>query len=178
MPRWLHRSTAALVCAFIIVGCSGGGGGSADAGNNIPGVTIERAAGRSHREGKIDYQGKKPPSGGDHNPVPLTCGYYAEQPPDEYAVHSLEHGAVWVAYAPSTTDPDLTTLKNLAKHAKVLVTPYAGLDSPVVLVAWERRLEVPSVNDPRVQQFIDAFAGGPQAPEATGACSGIGQPAT
>ena len=56
-------------------------------------------------------------------------------------------------------------LKQLAKHPKVIVSPYAGLDSPVVLVAWEHRLEVPSVNDPRVQQFIDAYAGGKQAPE-------------
>jgi hypothetical protein len=52
------------------------------------------------------------------------------------------------------------------------------MDSPLTLVAWERRLEVPSVNDPRVQQFIDAYAGGPQAPEASAACAGIGQPAT
>ena len=39
------------------------------------------------------------------------------------------------------------------------MTPYEGLDSPVVLVAWEHRLEVPSINDPRVQQFVDAYAG-------------------
>ena len=46
------------------------------------------------------------------------------------------------------------------------------------LVAWERRLEVPSVNDPRVQQFIDAYAGGKQAPEPNQACEGVGQPAS
>ena len=177
MPRWLRRSSVALVCALVVVGCSGGGG-SADPGKNIQGVTIERAAGRSHREGKIDYQGKKPPSGGDHNPVALTCGYYNQQPPDEYAVHSLEHGAVWIAYDPTASVADVTALKGLAKHPKVLVTPYAGMDSPLTLVAWERRLEVPSVNDARVQQFIDAYAGGPQAPEASAACAGIGQPAT
>ncbi|HEY2812963.1 MAG TPA: DUF3105 domain-containing protein [Acidimicrobiales bacterium] len=177
MPPWLRRSCIALACALVAVGCSGGGGGSS-AGSNIPGVTIERAAGRSHREGTIDYSGKKPPSGGDHNPIPLTCGYYSAQPPDEYAVHSLEHGAVWLAFGPSTSASDVETLKQLAKHPKVLVTPYAGLDSPLVLVAWERRLEVPSVSDPRVQQFIDAFAGGPQAPERTAACAGVGQPAT
>jgi hypothetical protein len=72
----------------------------------------------------------------------------------------------------------VAVLKQLATHPKVLVTPYAGLDSPVVLVAWERRLEVPSVNDPRVQQFIDAYAGGKQAPEPTLPCQGVGQPAS
>ena len=92
-------------------------------------------------------------------------------------MHSLEHGAVWVAYSPTTSAADVATLRQLAKHDKVLVTPYAGMDSPVVLVAWEHRLEVPSVNDPRVQQFIDAYAGGPQAPERNIACTGVGQPA-
>ena len=85
-------------------------------GKNIPGVVIERAPGRSHRQGPIDYPGKKPPSGGDHNPVPLTCGYYDQQPPDEYAVHSLEHGAVWVAYSPDTSPPMSPCCKQLAKH--------------------------------------------------------------
>lgn len=174
MPCWLRRCAVALVCVFV-VGC---GGGSNDPGKNIPGVVIERAPGRSHRQGPIDYPGKKPPSGGDHNPVPLTCGYYDKQPPDEYAVHSLEHGAVWVAYSPDTSAADVAVLKQLATHPKVIVSPYAGLDSPVVLVAWEHRLEVPSVNDPRVQQFIDAYAGGKQAPEPSQPCVGVGQPAS
>jgi hypothetical protein len=177
MPRWLHRSALALACALVIAGCSSGGS-SGDPGSKIPGVAIERAPGRSHREGAINYPGKKPPSGGDHNPVPLTCGYYDQQPPDEYAVHSLEHGAVWVAYSPTTSAADVAVLKQLAKHDKVIVSPYEGLDSPVVLVAWERRLEVPSVNDPRVQQFIDAYAGGQQAPEPNNVCEGVGQPAS
>jgi hypothetical protein len=177
MPRWLRRCSTAFACAVVIAGCSGGGGGN-DPGKDIPGVAIERAPGRSHRQGPINYSGKKPPSGGDHNPIPLTCGYYDQQPPNEYAVHSLEHGAVWVAYSPDTSQADVAALKDLAKHEKVIVSPYEGLDSPVVLVAWERRLEVPSVHDPRVQQFIDAYAGGKQAPEQGLACTGIGQPAS
>jgi hypothetical protein len=177
MPRWLRRCSVALVCALAVAGC-GGGSSKSDPGKAIQGVTIERASGRSHREGKIDYPGKKPPSGGDHNPIPLTCGYYDQQPPDEYAVHSLEHGAVWIAYDPNKISPaDLATAKQLAKHNKVLVTPYEGLDSPVVLVAWEHRLEVPAISDPRVQQFVDAYAGSSSAPEPTAACVGVGQPA-
>jgi hypothetical protein len=178
MPNRLRRSSIALACALliaVIAGCSGGAG--SDAGTDIPGVAIERASGRGHRQGALDYPGKKPPSGGDHNPIPLTCGFYTEQPPDEYAVHSLEHGAVWIAYSPSTSAAEIKTLKQLARHDKVLVTPYEGLESPIVLVAWERRLEVPSVTDPRVQQFVNELAGGPQAPERSAACVGVGQPA-
>ena len=176
MPSWLRRCSVVFGCALVVVGCGNGGG--RDAGKDIPGVEIERAPGRSHRQGEIDYPGKQPPSGGDHNPVPLTCGYYDQQPPDEYAVHSLEHGAVWVAHSPTTSAGDVAVLKQLATNPKVIVSPHEGLDSPVVLVAWERRLEVPSVNDPRIQQFIDAYVGGEQAPEPDQACLGAGQPAS
>jgi len=141
-------------------------------------VVVERAPGRAHTQGPVDYKGKKPPSGGDHNPVPLTCGFYDQQPPDEYAVHSLEHGAVWIAHDPAISGTDLDTLHALARHPKVIVSPYAGLDAPVVLVAWEHRLEVQAVNDPRVQQFVDAYAGAPQAPEPSAACTGAGQPSS
>ena len=138
---------------------------------------IERAAGRNHRQGQIDYPGKKPPSGGDHNPIWLTCGAYSQQPPDEYAVHSLEHGAVWIAYGPSVAAADVATLRALAKRPKLLVTPYAGLDAPIVMVAWEHRLELQSANDPRIQQFIDAYGNGQVAPEGASSCTGgVGVP--
>jgi Protein of unknown function (DUF3105) len=160
--------------------CSGddGGNAAADTGSSIPGVVFERAAGRTHRQGKIDYPGKHPPSGGDHNPVPLTCGFYDEQPPDEYAVHSLEHGAVWIAFDPSLPAADVATLSAFAKLDHVLVTPYAGMDAKITLVAWEHRLEVDSADDPRIQQFVDTFRNGKTAPEQGAACQGVGQPAS
>ena len=42
----------------------------------------------------------KPPVGGDHNPVWMNCDgdVYKKPIPDVNAVHSLEHGAVWVTY--------------------------------------------------------------------------------
>ena len=126
--------------------------------------------------GKVDYPGKHPPSGGNHNPVPLTCGYYDQQPPDEYAVHSLEHGAVWIAYGPSVSAADVQTLKAYAKEDHVLVTPYAGMDAPITVVAWEHRLELPSASDPRLKEFVDGYRNGPQAPERGAACRGAGQP--
>ena len=141
------------------------------------GVQIERAPGRSHRQGEIEYPGKKPPSGGDHNPVPLTCGYYnAHHPTSSPCIHSSTARSGSPMHR-TLLPPMLLSSSNSREHPKVIVSPYEGLDSPVVLVAWERRLEVPSVNDPRVQQFIDAYAGGKQAPEPNQACEGVGQPA-
>lgn len=162
-----------IICG-LVAGCGGGGGGAT---SNIPGVVVERAPGRNHVQGPVDYPGKHPPTGGNHNPVPLTCGFYDQQPPDEFAVHSLEHGAVWIAFDPKTSAADVQTLKNFAKQDHVLVTPYAGMDSPITVVAWEHRLEVPSASDPRIAQFVHDFANGPQAPERGGACRGVGQPA-
>src|SRR3954469_14552601 len=149
--------TTMFAFVLIVASCGGGGSSSSNAGSDIPGVVIERAAGRSHRNGQIDYPGKHPPSGGDHNPVPLTCGFYAQQPPDEYAVHSLEHGAVWIAFDPSTSASDVSVVRAFAKEDHVLVTPYAGMDAPITLVAWEHRLELQSVNDPKLKQFVEGY---------------------
>ena len=182
MSRARRLLASALIVVVLSGACSSGGSsGSAagtgeKAGSDIPGVVFERAPGRSHRQGAIDYPGKKPPSGGNHNPVPLTCGYYDQQPPDEFAVHSLEHGAVWIAYGPTVAAADVAVLRALAKQDHVLVTPYAGMDTPITLVAWEHRLEVTSATDARIQQFINTFANGPSAPERGAACAGTGQP--
>jgi hypothetical protein len=164
----------AALTALVLLSACGGGGGAPPV--DIPGVVVERAPGRNHREGHIDYSGKKPPSGGDHNPVPLTCGFYDQQPPDEFAVHSLEHGAVWIAFDPSTPPADVNTLKAFAKEDHVIVTPYAGMSAPITLVAWEHRLELQSAADARLKQFVEAFRNGSTAPERGGACTGVGQP--
>ena len=108
--------------------------------------------------------------------MPLTCGFYDQQPPDEFAVHSLEHGAVWIAFDPATPAADVQALKAYAKQDHVLVSPYAGMDAPITLVAWEHRLELQSASDLRLKQFVDEYRNGSQAPERRLACQGAGQP--
>ena len=171
-------AVAAALLLILTAACGGGSGGVEDSGKNIPGVVIEPARSRNHAQGTIDYPGKHPPSGGSHNPVPLTCGLYNQQPPDEFAVHSLEHGAVWIAYDPSLPSSDVAVLAPFGQLDHVIVSPYAGMDAKVTLVAWEHRLELDSVDDPRLKQFVDAYRNGPTAPERGGACVGVGQPAS
>jgi hypothetical protein len=121
-------------------------------------VVVERASGRNHRQGHIDYPGKHPPSGGDHNPVPLTCGFYDKQPPDENAVHSLEHGAVWIAYdATHVTGSALDTLKAKVGVPYTVMSPYPGLDQPISLQSWGHQLKLSDANDPRIDQFITSL---------------------
>ncbi len=55
--------------------------------------------GAQHLEEPVTYT-ENPPVGGVHNPVWQNCGYYAAPIPNETAVHSLEHGAIWITYQP------------------------------------------------------------------------------
>jgi Protein of unknown function (DUF3105) len=189
----------AALAAPVLTACSGGGdddsaGGSVPEGEvsgrptsggvpigaapeGIEGVEAFRIDGHTNTEEPLDYD-HKPPTGGDHFPVPATCGFYGtDRPPDELLVHDLEHGAVWFAYQPNLPTEERDALRQLVgREAKTTATPYDGLDSPLVLTAWGRQLAVGSLDDPRVQQFIDTYRNSPDAPEPTSACQGIGNP--
>jgi hypothetical protein len=39
-----------------------------------------------------------------------------------------------------------------------------------VATAWGKQLQLPSVNDPRLKQFVQAFENGPQTPEPGATC--------
>lgn len=119
-----------------------------------------------------------PPVGGDHDPVPQNCGVYDTPVGTWHAVHSLEHGAVWITYAPGLAADQIALLAADAKgHDHVLVSPYPDQPSPVILTAWGLQLRVDSASDPRVQDFIAMYENGPQTPELGAPCSGgVGQP--
>ena len=131
-----------------------------------------------HTEGEVDYE-QSPPAGGEHNPVWQNCGYYAEPVRDENAVHSLEHGAVWITYSPDLSEDEVERLRDIAEsQTYILVSPYEGLPSPVVASAWGKQLSLESAEDPDLERFIGAYRQGPQTPEPGAVCTGgIGQPA-
>jgi hypothetical protein len=132
---------------------------------------------RSHVLTPVSYP-QSPPVGGSHSPAWQNCGFYRSPVANEHAVHSLEHGAVWITYRPNLGSGDIAALKVLAASQKdVLVSPYPGLPAPVVASAWGRQMRVSSAADPRLDQFVRAFQLGPQAPERGGPCSGgVGTP--
>jgi hypothetical protein len=90
----------------------------------------------------------------------------------------MEHGAVWITYQPELPDDDVAVLRDLVRdQTYLLLTPYPELKSPVVLSAWGIQLEVDSVHDEKVEEFIDTYRLGPQTPEFGAACSGgVGLP--
>src|SRR5215211_5035029 len=61
-------------------------------------------------EGDVEYE-RRPPTNGDHAPLWQNCGFYAESIRDENAVHSLDHGAVWVTYRKELPEDQLDTLR-------------------------------------------------------------------
>ncbi len=132
---------------------------------------------RGHVETDIQYE-VIPPVGGPHNSAWQNCGIYDQPVQDEYAVHSLEHGAVWVTYQPDLPADQVEILRQTASgNGYVLLSPYPDLPAPVVASAWGVQLKLESASDPRLWQFIQKYQQGAQTPEFGAACTGgVGQP--
>jgi hypothetical protein len=143
--------------------------------HQIDGLKKHHGQSRNHKEGVIPYPGSAsiPPDGGNHNAVPQSCQVYDKPIANEHAVHSLEHGAVWITYNPSLSKSDVEKLKKLVGgDPSRMLSPYPGLKSKVSLQAWGEQLFVSSASDSRIKKFLDLFTGGPQAPEQNQACQG------
>jgi hypothetical protein len=140
-------------------------------GSKIEGVqTYENTS--LHVDGKVDYP-QTPPAGGSHNPVWLNCGIYSQPVPNENAVHSMEHGAVWITYdAKKMSAGDLKHLKGLLPSTYIVLSPYEGLPSPIVLSGWNHQLKLDSVNDPRIPKFLEEYWRNQDVPEPSAACTG------
>ena len=132
---------------------------------------------REHTDENVDYP-TVPPAGGDHLGIWHTCGIYKVELLDEAAVHSLEHGAVWITYKPEIKKEEIVKLTTmLSDKTKILLSPHSEQMSQIVATAWGRRLEVETASDPRLNKFIDFFTDGESAPEAGITCDrGIGRP--
>lgn len=125
----------------------------------------------NHVQGQVQYD-QTPPVGGDHNPTWLNCGVYTEPVPNEYAVHALEHGAVWVTYQPDLPESEVEKLREALPATYTLLSPYPGIDAPVIVSAWGHQLKLDNADDPRLAEFIREYRQGPQTPEPGAACTG------
>lgn len=141
------------------------------ASGTIEGVQEYEYTGGAHTTEKVDYA-ETPPVGGEHNAVWLNCGIYDKPVPNEHAVHSLEHGAVWITYQPDLATDQVDTLKDLTPQTYGLLSPFEGMDSPITVSAWGHQLKVDSADDPRIGAFIKEYRQGPQTPEPGAACTG------
>ncbi len=146
------------------------------------GLQVTKNPSANHVSTRVAYPQEKTqaPDGGNHNPVWQTCAVYTAAIVPEHAVHSLEHGAVWITYNPSLPAAQVTTLAALVDgNDHRMLSPYPGQASPVALQAWGRRLDVKTATDPEVKKFVDGYTSGPQTREVGGSCTGgVDQPGT
>lgn len=150
----------------------------AQADADIDGVETIDGLTFNHVTTAVDYA-QDPPAGGDHNAAWLNCGVYSEPVPNENAVHSLEHGAVWITYDRSLPAEDVATLQAFAdSQSYVIVSPYEGIDTPVAISSWGYQLKVDSVDDERLPVFLQKYLLNPELTEVGAPCSsGVGTPA-
>ena len=125
---------------------------------------------RDHVAGEVHYP-QSPPVGGAHDPIWLDCGVYDRPVREENAVHSLEHGAVWITYRPGLSADEIDKLASKLPE-KGILSPFEDQDAPVVATVWGAQLELDGPDDPRLDLFIREYGDGHTAPEPTAACVG------
>ncbi|GAA5121693.1 DUF3105 domain-containing protein [Haloechinothrix salitolerans] len=147
-----------------------------DPSKDIEGVEITEIKGSGHvkRHERVAYD-VEPPMGGPHEEFWADCDgtVYPEAVRTENMVHTLEHGAVWIAYNPDKLDSDAIELLKLRVDGKpyMVMSPYPGMDSPISVQAWGHQLRLDSAEDERIDQFIAALRRNPSiTPEPNGTC--------
>lgn len=143
----------------------------------IEGVQTFRNLDRGHTTGAVIYD-PIPPVGGQHSSQWLNCGVYEEPVSNENAVHSLEHGAVWITYQPDLPAEEVQKLEDITRKSDYrLLSPYPELPSPIVVSAWGFQLKLDSPDDRRLMDFINKYEQYPLGPEPGATCTGgVGDP--
>jgi hypothetical protein len=170
----MRRFALLVLLPLALVACGADSKSATQAPGPLPGepAGTETFTGlaRNHVDSPVEYP-QTPPVGGNHSPRWQNCQYYDTSIPNERGVHSLEHGAVWITYAPDTSQADRDVLKALAQTGDhILISQYEGLPSPIVASAWGKQLQLQSVSDPELKRFVDFFESGPQTPEPGATC--------
>lgn len=111
-----------------------------------------------------------PPASGPHYARSLRPGFYEETVRDEvpypegYLVHNLEHGYVIFWYdCTQLSEEECEQLKALIRSvmgerpgAKLIAFPYPGLEAPVVLTSWGRRMVLLNPTAEDMRAFVAA----------------------
>ncbi len=126
----------------------------------------------NHTQDTVDYE-QDPPAGGEHNPVWQNSGFYDAPVRSENAVHTMEHGAVWITYSPDLPQDQIDAIQGMTEGETCLIaSPYPGLDSPIVASAWGYQARLESADDPNLERFISRYQKGSQTPEPGATCTG------
>lgn len=137
-------------------------------------VSVKYDAGQ-HVAGTVAYK-ETPPMGGEHNNYWQQCDIYDKPIHNEHAVHSLEHGAVWITYRPDLPQAQVDQLKDVAGSTGdseyMLMSPFPNLPSPIVVSSWGHQLRLTDAADPKLEAFVKRYQNGPDTPELGASCGG------
>jgi hypothetical protein len=114
--------------AIFVAGCGAGNdkkGGSEETTSPSTVVKSFHNLDYDHVKGSVDYR-QSPPVGGDHASIWQNCGFYSGPVRNETAVHSMEHGAVWITYRPGLPTEQVDKLRELATFRQGPQTPEPG----------------------------------------------------
>lgn len=99
----------------------------------------------------------EPPTRGPHFAVPQSVGVYQQQVPDGNAIHSLEHGIVWITYNPALVDEDMINqLEDLGDEfgSDAIVAPRPENASAIAAVSWGQILKLDSFDKAQLDDFV------------------------
>ncbi|HEX6231045.1 MAG TPA: DUF3105 domain-containing protein [Actinomycetota bacterium] len=116
-----------------------------------------------------------PPASGPHGEVPLGAGVLGSPPPIDRLIHSLEHGAAIVWYAPDADGEELDALRDFFRSpdvgSRVIVAPYAYPDqgaagrlpagTRMALVSWHHVQRCEQVSLAAAFDFTASYAAPP-----------------
>ena len=157
------------------------GGKKPDAARSLPenppqGIEVYPATTNASVEGPIEYD-RHPPTNGDHAPIWQNCGFDEQPIEDKHAVHSMDHGVVWITYRPDLPEQQIRALRPYGNENYVIASPYPGQDAPVTATSWRVQLELDSPKDPRLRRFVNQFRISELAPLSGNRCNlGVGSP--
>ena len=83
-------------------------------GSTVSGLQTFGVTARTHVQGPVPCP-QSPPVAGPHSPIWHSCGFYSAPITNESAVHSMEHGAVWITFRP---DLPVSQVAALRIHAR------------------------------------------------------------
>ena len=140
------------------------------------GIEVYPATTNKLSEGPIEYD-RSPPTNGEHDPLWQNCGAYEKPIKDRHAVHSMDHGVVWISHQPDLPAAQVERLRSYGDENYVIVSPYPGQEAPVIATSWRVQLELDGADDPRLREFVDGFRRSEIAPLSGNRCSlGVGNP--
>ena len=181
-PNKLYVVASAVIAVLVIAGfalggLAGGGTSGSSSGSSsqfVEGIGERQPIESSNHQnvGTDIVYNSFPPTSGDHYPPEALqrCGFYEDGMRDEVAVHHLEHGNIVVNYnLPDSGQVDqLRNVMGDIDIAKIwgIARSYDKIpEGQVALAAWGVLDRMDGVDEGRITQFFEVYAGslGPES---------------